>query len=204
MKKYIFCLVLLFTLFGCKEQEILTGVFTDSRDGETYKTIKIGDQVWMAENLNYNAEGSWVYDNNISNSNIYGRLYNWETACKICPKGWHLPNKEEWEKLIEYLGGDLLDKSSFVGGYLKEVGTNHWESPNKSASNRSGFTALPGGHGGSYNEFYAKGTFAHFITSSADTSWWLSWCVVLNYQDANIEFSPQSKVDGYSIRCIKD
>ena len=80
--------------------------FTDSRDGKTYKTVKIGNQTWMAENLNFTtAEGSWCYDDDTVNCNKYGRLYSWETARDVCPAGWHLPSKAEFETLLSNVGG---------------------------------------------------------------------------------------------------
>ena len=85
--------------------EPLQGTFTDSRDGNTYKWIEIGNQIWMAENLNFHANsGCWVYDNNPENADTYGRLYNWETARNVCPDGWHLPSDNEWKELEVYLG----------------------------------------------------------------------------------------------------
>jgi hypothetical protein len=82
------------------------GKFTDSRDGQTYQTIKIDNQVWMAENLNYRtSSGSWCYDNSSDNCEKYGRLYTWETAKGVCPSGWHLPSTKEWSVLIANLGG---------------------------------------------------------------------------------------------------
>jgi len=116
------------------------GTFTDSRDGKTYKTVKIGTQTWTAENLAFKSNnGCWAYDDEVANAAIYGYLYNWETAKAACPKGWHLPSVEEWTILVNYLGGD-----SIAGGKLKAIGTTYWTAPNAGASNQSVFSALPG------------------------------------------------------------
>ncbi|WP_113922434.1 fibrobacter succinogenes major paralogous domain-containing protein [Cognataquiflexum aquatile] len=112
--------------------------FSDPRDGQVYKIVKIGDQVWFAENLNYNAEGSWCYDSDSENCEIYGRLYSWEVGLTACPEGWHLPSEDEWNNLIEFLGGYEI-----AGGKMKAI--SGWDEPNIGATNESGFSALPGG-----------------------------------------------------------
>jgi uncharacterized protein (TIGR02145 family) len=87
------------------------GKFTDPRDGKIYKTVKIGNQVWMAENLAYKTQkGSWAYNNDENNAKIYGYLYEWEAANNACPPGWHLPTKAEWETLISNLGSEPGNK----------------------------------------------------------------------------------------------
>ena len=134
-----------------------TDTFKDKRDGKTYKTVKIGTQTWMAENLAYKAEsGCWAYDNNLKNVTTYGYLYNWKTANKACPSGWHLPTDEEWTTLTDYLGGD-----SVAGGKLKETGNTFWKRPNTGATNESGFAGLPGGHRNINGEFvsFEKGGY---------------------------------------------
>ena len=83
--------------------------FADPRDGKKYRTVKIGTQTWMAENLNYEAKGSKCYEDNPDNCTKYGRLYNWETAIKACPSGWHLPGNDEWTKLMEFLVSNKKD-----------------------------------------------------------------------------------------------
>jgi uncharacterized protein (TIGR02145 family) len=84
------------------------GTFTDPRDGKVYRTVRIGNQVWMAENLNYDAEGSKCYNNDPANRQKYGWLYDWETAKAVCPDGWHLPSDAEWQELVDFAGGDRV------------------------------------------------------------------------------------------------
>lgn len=149
--------------------------FTDPRDGNVYKTIQIGNQIWMAENLKYLPSvvgyetGSVTYPyyyvygyngTNISDAKAtenyatYGVLYNWSAVMGgamnsnnnpsgvrgVCPEGWHVPSEAEWTELTDFLGGEVV-----AGGKLKETGTEHWKTPNKGATNETGFTALAGG-----------------------------------------------------------
>jgi uncharacterized protein (TIGR02145 family) len=149
--------------------------FADPRDGKVYKTTCIGDQVWMAENLNYNVSGSLFYDNESANGDIYGRLYNWEMIMNgqassdlvpsgvrgICPEGWHVPSQNEWNILINYLGGEL-----YAGGAIRD--TVGWNPPNTGATNSSGFTAKPGGFENSEGFFSDMGNQALWWTSTVD------------------------------------
>lgn len=141
------------------ESEFVGQTFIADADGNTYKIIKIGDQVWTAENLrttryNDGTEIPLVTDytawtnlttpayawtnNDIGNKSVYGALYNWFAVktCKLCPSGWHVPTDAEWTILENHLGG-----ISVAGGKMKETGTEHWFAPNTDATNESGFTA---------------------------------------------------------------
>jgi len=111
--------------------------FTDSRDGKTYKKVTIGTQTWMAENLNYEAKGSKCYENNPDNCANYGRLYDWKTAKKSCPKGWHLPSRDEYEVLYNTVGGDAVSGKKLRA----RIGWNNYDKD----TDDYGFSALPGG-----------------------------------------------------------
>jgi uncharacterized protein (TIGR02145 family) len=154
--------------------------FTDSRDSKIYKTVKIGSQIWMAENLNYNASGSKCYDNTPANCNKYGRLYNWNTAIKACPSGWHLPGKAEWDEAV---GG-----YSIAGTKLKA---------------KSGFSALPGGLGFSIGSFSNVGNRGIWWSSSeidSDNAYY--WYIY--YYDEYVGSGNDVKRGLHSVRCVKD
>jgi len=186
---------------ACGEEVVLVTTFTDSRDDNTYKQIILGDQVWMGENLNYDAgDVGWEYDDNSTYPSVYGRLYDWETAKDVCPDGWYLPSESEWIKLRDYLGG-----ISVAAGKLKESGTTHWRSPNTGATNISGFKALPGGRRNT-NGFYSDiGTFAFFWSS---TKWpngnTAAMALELGYATESFVSGPHHMDNGFSVRCIKD
>jgi uncharacterized protein (TIGR02145 family) len=132
------------------------GTFTDPRDGKVYKTVRLGGVVWMAENLNFAAEGSVCYENDEANGDKYGRLYDWETAKKACPDGWRLPTEEEWTALVDYAGGVA------AGTTLKSTagwneGPYHGITGMGNGTDDFGFSALPGGNGSGNGNFYEVG-----------------------------------------------
>ena len=194
--------------------QVQTGTLTDDRDGQTYTTVKIGNQWWMAENLNYyTSSGSWYYDNDSSTyADTYGRLYDWETACNSCPTGWHLPTDEEWKTLEMYLGMSQVEadagglRGTDEGGKLKETGTTHWYSPNTGATNESGFTALPGGFRLSDGSFYYLGKYAKYAyfwtATEIDASY--AWYRILGFNYTEILRNYYTKPYGRSVRCVKD
>jgi uncharacterized protein (TIGR02145 family) len=200
MKKFILILGIVICFLDCFSQE--TGAFTDPRDGKVYKTIKIGTQTWMAENLQYKTSGGiWEYDLDDSIAKIYGRLYNWNTAKSVCPTGWHLPGDDEWTTLINYLGGDKV-----ASGKLKEAGTAHWKAPNTNATNESGFTALPGGYRFNYRfdvTFESLGSVCYFWSSTrSDAS--SAWSRRLSNIGIDCGRGGDGEQHGFSVRCLKD
>lgn len=195
-------------------------------DGNLYHTVKIGTQVWMIENLkttkyrngdeiqSITENAAWWnstkgaccdYNNDANNAITYGKLYNWHAVNdgrKIAPLGWHVPSIDEWSILINFLGGE-----SVAGGKLKEKGTSHWQSPNTSATNETGFSGLPGGWRGD-----GDGTYGEIGT---DGCWWSSSIsgvggnainCDLYYADGTIykNSTGSDKPYGFSVRCIKD
>jgi len=173
------------------------GIFTDNRDGKKYKTVKIGKQIFLAENLSYRpTSGSyWAYGDNMSNAQKYGYLYDWETAKNVCPSGWHLPTDEEWNAMITFLGGDKT-----AGIKLKEKGSTYWPQ-NSDATNESGFTALPGGY--RFRAFYSI-DHAGYWWSSSERNPTSAWCRYLVYNFPNFYRDYSTKSNGCSVRCVKD
>jgi uncharacterized protein (TIGR02145 family) len=177
-----------------------TNWFKDDRDGKEYTTVTIGEQTWMAQNLNYTPTGgnSWCYDNEPDNCNKYGRLYDWETAMDVCPVGWHLPSREEWGELAVAAGGtgEYGGDGGTAGTALK-AGEPNWD-----GSDIYGFTALPGGFRNSTGDFCCVG-------NSGSGYWWTStrssnytYHRSIMYDDIR-EDDSHYNVDGNSVRCIQ-
>jgi uncharacterized protein (TIGR02145 family) len=201
MKNKSLLLTLIILIIAMSSFAQVTGNVADSRDGKIYKTVQIESQTWMAENLNFKTNESWCYKYDSSKCAIYGRLYTWDAAKNACPSGWHLPSYDEWITLVNNLGGEKV-----AGGKMKESGTSHWTSPNKGATNTSGFNALPGGY-----RNYEIGIFM-YIGYNAD--WWSSSEINSVYAlglglnkysgSMNNGTDPSFKKEGLSIRCLKD
>ena len=173
-----------------------SGVVKDSRDGKTYPTIKIGTQVWMAENLNYRTgSGSWCYGNSSANCEKYGRLYNWETARRACPSGWHLPSDREWTVLTEFLGGTAV-----AGTKMKS--TNGWFDEGN-GTNESGFSGLPGGDRPSIGSFFIIGKTGNWWSSDESTTI-NAFSRLLYHFNGGVNRVSTLKGRGLSVRCLRD
>lgn len=218
--KFISISALIF--IGCSKNEENSNAIVTDHDGNKYNTVKIGNQIWMSENLkttsyrngdaipNIKDPTAWYnltnaaycdYDNNPANSSSYGKLYNWHAvhSGQLCPTGWHIPSEAEWNILEAFLG-----EESLAGGKLKENNFTHWQSPNTAATNETGFTGLPGGFRSSTGAFFNLGYNGYWWGSetASDISY-----ARYHYLDFNIGFLLENedyKVDGLSVRCIKD
>jgi len=173
--------------------------FTDSRDSKVYKWVKIGNQVWMAENLSYNAEGSKCYDDDESNCQKYGRLYDWSNAKSACPEGWHLPSDAEWKTLVDSAGGDEI-----AGEKLKA--TSGWNSSkkeeNSNGTDEFGFSALPGGVcgvGGNFGHAGGGGFWWSATEDKASDAW------IWNMRRGKVAYRNSiDKTILYSVRCVQN
>ncbi|MDR1829168.1 MAG: fibrobacter succinogenes major paralogous domain-containing protein [Candidatus Fibromonas sp.] len=172
--------------------------------GQTYKTVKIGTQTWLAENLNYKTEGSVCYENNPANCAKYGRLYNWETAMKVCPKGWHLPSNAEWDKLYHFVDGDTSTESLYnsitAGKYLKAK--SGWNEESNGTDNY-GFSALPGGRF-SGSSFVGVGEVGSWWSASEQVYGSGAYSRGMNYTYNGAYWGIYDKFGLFSVRCIKD
>jgi uncharacterized protein (TIGR02145 family) len=192
----------------------------DNRDQQTYKIVLIGNQVWMAENLNYKATGSRCYGDNSGGDSqnrcgTYGRLYNWATAmalpsscnsssCSsqiksphrgICPSGWHIPSDAEWDVLVAFAG------SSTAGTKLK-ANSDLWNSNGKGTDD-FGFSALPGGYGYSSGSFYDVGDYGYWW-SATEYNASGAYYRVMSYSSANVGRDFINKSFLFSVRCVQD
>jgi uncharacterized protein (TIGR02145 family) len=222
----IFCLLFVGV---CNSQT--TGTITDSRDGKVYKTVVIGNQTWMAENLNVatfrngdpipeaktdeewikagkNKQPAWCYYNNDpKNGHKYGKLYNWHAVNDkrgLAPEGWNIPSQDDWSILVEYLGGLELAGQ-------KMQSTNGWFE-NKNGTNESGFLGLPSGSRRTIGEFWFIGENCVWWSSIENDLFGYSekenklisawgWTLDFNYGLVGYD---GNKAEGLSVRCLKD
>ncbi len=195
MKQLIFIIMLLNINLAAISQE--KGLFTDPRDGKIYKTLKLGTQTWMVENLAFKTNnGCWVNNNN--DVVKYGYLYNWETAKAVCPEGWHLPSDEEWTILTDFLGGNNI-----AGRKIKS--TTDWEfDADGISTNESGFSILPEGSCDKDGVFKHLGSNAYFWTSSPGATEEYAMGRRLYNYNSKVNRSDYYRTDGCSVRCIKN
>jgi hypothetical protein len=191
-------------------------------DGNIYNVISIGNQCWMKENLKtaHYRNGTpiptglndslWqtttsaaytIYNDNSINDSLLGKLYNWYAVADsngLCPIGWHVPSFNEWDTLINYLGGDAI-----AGGAMKEIGLTHWASPNIGATDSSNFTGFPGGY---------RSDIGTYMLINKSGQWWssdqytnlgsISYYLYYNHKDVTKDFNRKSY--GFSVRCVRD
>jgi uncharacterized protein (TIGR02145 family) len=250
LKLVLSVLLIIFVSFQLKSQhlnrKLSYGIVSDI-DGNTYKTIQIGTQVWMAENLRTTKYGdgsnipvvadesqwedNWNNEKPLSQpmmcwynndqatytANKFGALYNWYAINpatngnkNVCPTGWHVPTDADWTTLTTYLGGEYD-----AGGKLKSTGDTYWYAPNKGATNTSGFSGLPGGYrtgrpslmisfrnNKTFDEESFKGGWWSSMEVSTDTN--LAWYRYLGYNYVGAGRDKAVKVNGYSVRCLRD
>jgi uncharacterized protein (TIGR02145 family) len=191
---FLFSLLL---IFGGIAQAQDKGTFVDKRDNHSYKFAKIGKQVWMVQNLNFaTPAGSWYYNNNDTANTKFGRLYDWNTAIKACPKGWHMPTDVEWTNLIKELGGE-----DAAGGKFQEFDTVAIDPAAKKPEITGGFSSLLGGvrHGDN--------------TFTGISFWGGCWSATLTQTEASnylfvknnkgLGKSTAVKTTGYYLRCVR-
>ena len=181
-------------------KKITYDTLTDSRDGQKYKTIKIGKQTWMAENLNYRTDsGSWGYKNSTYNYNKDGRLYDWNTALTVCPAGWKLPDYADWYNLAATAGGNAGRKLKSKRGWY----WNDYDDVNGNGTDIYGFSAMPSG---------ARRDDGDFINAGYIGTWWMvtenggdkAYSLHIFYDRTHAESHFFDKRYGLSVRCVAD
>jgi len=171
----------------CKQIE--TSELIDPRDGKAYKTVKIGEQVWMAENLNWDGVGV-TYKNEESNGKKYGRLYKWDEAMKAAPPGWHLPTDAEWQELVDFADGNE--------NAVTALKSEEWD-----GDDRHGFSALPGGSRGRNGDFNYIGDDGYWWSATEKGSE-LAYGRSMDSGDAKVYRYGSYKDNSFSVRLVKD
>jgi uncharacterized protein (TIGR02145 family) len=203
MKKAIMLLILFCVVVLAQQRD----TFTDSRDKKKYKTTKIGKRTWMAENLNFEARGSKCYNGNASNCNKYGRLYDWYTAKKSCPKGWRLPSNADWDNLVRYADGDEGTEAPYdsetAGKQLKaKSGWNDYKGESGNGRDRYGFAALPGGYGNADGNLNDIGSDGFWWSANEDGE--RAFGRNMGYDGDFVYYTYYAKSYLFSVRCVKN
>lgn len=187
MRRTFSAIPVLFVAFlaACSES------FTDSRDGQAYDVVKIGDRAWFAENLNFATEGSVCPEGDKRNCDIYGRLYTWDDARAACPEGWRLPDSADFAAIIAEAGG-----AAQAGESLKA--TSGWFKKGN-GSDALGFNALPAGYRG--EKYDGIGGYAYFWSASA-TPDDLAYYLFLDFSSKSASMNAFPKGDFRSVRCV--
>ena len=203
--KIILLFAFIFSFCSCEKEKLGLEYLIDS-EGNRYKTVTIGSQVWMAENLKAsmdtlgNSVECYSYNNNDSKIEEYGYLYTWEAAKKVCPEGWHLPNKSDWNKLELSLGLSPVQADEF--GWR---GTDHGTKLKEGGS--SGFDALLAGYKDGTvifdGEYFDMGYFAAFW-STTEYDELNGVCIFLYVTRSSVLLNDYDKTSGLSVRCLKD
>jgi uncharacterized protein (TIGR02145 family) len=197
------------------------------QEGNVYKTIVIGTQEWMAENLNTSVyrngdaiptnldnptwqnttSGAWAYYNNdVSYACPYGKLYNWYAcadARQLCPVSWHVPSDAEWTVLTDYLGGAGIAGGKMKTTGISEAATGLWYSPNQSATNSSGFSGAPEGGRSIFGGYDNIGDYGNWWSSSEYDAF-IAWYRYLDYNYGSAGRYYVLKRNGFSVRCLRD
>jgi len=175
-----------------------TGVFTDSRNAQRYRTVRIGNRTWMAENLNFRSGNSWCYDNDESNCRKYGRLYDWNTAVNACPVGWWLPTRADWDDLFQTVGFSDAAAKRFMSK-ISWDGTDDF-----------GFSALPSGlHNGKEGSFVGKNGSAAWWSATetgGNSAWRLMLISIINPTTGArgiMYMNGEYNSNGFSVRCVQ-
>lgn len=210
MKRNLFlsvCLLMCVALsvVSCKKDKEETPTetcvtFTDSRDSQSYDVVKIGNQCWMAKNLNFDvANNSWCYNNTATNCTNYGKLYNWTGAGLACPSGWHLPSDAEWKTMEMTLGMSQADAN--LDGW--ERGTDQGTKIKVNGS--SGFKALLSGlRNTTQTPYNDLGTVGYYWTSTVGNLETKAYRRTISSSDARIYRGDMHKDNGFSVRCVKN
>jgi uncharacterized protein (TIGR02145 family) len=183
---------LLFAIAGC-------GSNLTDRDGNSYRTVQIGSQTWMAENLKVKTEDSWCYKDEESNCQKYGRLYKWDAAKVACPAGWHLPSRRDFDVLFVAVGSkEVAGKSlKFTSGW------DEYRGEYGNGDDISGFSALPAGTKDVKGGYYGDGKQVGFWSSTESNSY-SAYYMYLYYNTDGADLGNNDRARGFSVRCLKD